>query len=641
MLVEAVAVQTAAQHVRLFLFDANRTELVLAADFPRDYTGAPTLDDSRTGHRRWGRPLRTVAERNMGIIGYSPTETERSGTATTKRGAAGSAAAGDRLATIRHAIGGGSEGGDGQHGDYGDDGDEDGADGVDYDAVYSGDGTPLRNAAKVKCYMCWPVRAHGAPSVVKGVLEVVNKRETLQSASQRRFSAADEGIIHHAALALSAALARYPHLSDSAVLDAAKAGAAAPRLLAALQASNGTPAAHVPDAPYRDKGGPFGAVRSAEAIVNRALTTALALPVFRGAMHSIRTSPGTVESVAAMASVPANAALLGTEEAHRPRSLPHLPATDSATVDYRLEPPSQLTRLDYTLEALSAMWRREHEENRSMHEQSRYWSGRVRALTDLSRCFSEAIGKARGMRSLEEVQTYLRSLDLSARTGNVPAFLGTVLEGVKRDGGGGGTLTVAAVGEGSGSDAPTDGADCDGATSPTTAHLRGSGGPFAETLAVAKARRIAAVDEGPTDVRSFTIDPSAKRQQQADIAAFVEQQTTLGDAIRRKEREAAAGARYTRGTALSAAKSEGPRRPSWLIEQRHEAFEEKRRAERESRVGVPPIPTAVDGAAAASSSSSRRSQSARGVPANKPAPSPLVLPDGRLFLPAPPRSPRR
>ena len=528
ILVEGLATSCRAEMVRLFIVD-DKGNYVNAASYPHNFDDVPSLDDIRKGHRRLGRPIRTCIERNIGIVGHLP------------EGSSPEVAEEPPRDEDEHST-----------------------------------------AREVKCYICWPIRRKGNPTVACGAIEVINKvasanaREldkatysraamgaegadlfNRQLLAENAFSGDDEARVHCAAETVGVLADRYP-------MRAAEIFAAGPFVKAALeqcQVAAGMDHPHLPPEPYQDQ------LASLENMMRRVLHSQPELPVYRGHMHTITGQINRIEEA--------------SQHFHHngPRTTSRLPSVVSASQgspgrsvraeghigSYQWRPPSVLTSVDYNLESLRNMWQQGHEENLSIHEQCRYWSGRARDLSSMTKCFKEAINKLQKLRSIEAVQNYLGGLDLTLRSGDVQGFLQHIAD----------ETDIVATAEG------VEEEDIPSSRSAKEPEAQPAAPTLASTLL--QSRRVHHVDEGPQNARTYTIDVEAKRAQQEDIAKLRAEvnATALWEHLKTLPPN------HQVPTAAAAEKMHPTRRAHWEIDQHRRDHEERKRRQANPKLPIP------------------------------------------------------
>ena len=553
IMVEGLATSCGAEMVRLFLVD-DKGNYVNAASYPPNNDDAPSLDDIRRGHRRLGRPIRTCIERNVGIVGHTP----------------------------EGALPGSDEG------------------------ALPKDDEEQSTAAEVKCYMCWPIRSRGNPTVALGALEVVNKidcanarqldKEAYRSEAKDQgelynrnllahntFDTDDEARVHCTAESIGYIADRYP-LRSPEVLAAATS---ARSILQSSQLSSGMDHPHLPPEPYQDQ------LKSLENVMRRVVQAKPQLPVYRGPMFTVTSQINRIDEASQqhhsggrMRSNSRQPSVTSTTPHQSPPATGTTTTTHSGGIkigdgqfnSYHWKPPSVLTNMDYNLASLRSMWLQSHEENVAMHEQCRYWSSRARDLGSMTKCFKEAIAKLQKLRSIESVQNYLGGLDLTLRSGDVQGFLEQIA-GDETIGGNTIASNNGGTAESAGNLPPHDAEE----TANTSTRLHHSPSSFTEgdqsrssnpvnrgppsptgiARTLLQSRKVSHVDEGPQNTRTYTVDANAKRLQQEDIAnlrAHVNA-TSLWEHLRTLPPN------HQVPTANAGVRSVPTRRPHWEIDQ--------------------------------------------------------------------------
>jgi hypothetical protein len=351
--------------------------------------------------------------------------------------------------------------------------------------------------------LVWPISMPSGNTRVVGMIHAINK-EGVHDDERRKFTAEDEFSMNEAAKFLGIILERYPaHLFQVDVGSLVFRACHPDKVLRP----------HLPDVICDP-------VEGAQRIGNEVLRTQPHVIIYRGPMATIY-----------------------KQGSRDKKADDYVPGAGGAM--------STITTVEYNLDALNDLWKSGYDENVMMHRQCRLWSTKVQDLQSIIKQFVDALVVARGIKDMNELLMYLRSMELLVRSENAPLLVDHInstmenirkgLEGKRRGttaqqqqrGSPARALSNEAIV--SPSDSP--------AASPTASRGESARQTFSdlaavESLAATRAeitevtkrreriatnRNIATMHiDGPTNVRGYTCDTDTKRNQVKAIDDMIE-----------------------------------------------------------------------------------------------------------------------
>lgn len=379
--------------------------------------------------------------------------------------------------------------------------------------------------------LVWPIALPSGHQRVVGMIHAINKEGTHDD-EKKKFTAEDEYSMNEAAKMIGIMLDRYPaHLFQVDVGSLVFKACHPEKVLRP----------HLPDV-IQD------AVEGAQRIGNELLRTQPHIIIYRGPMATIY-----------------------KQGPRDKKSEDYVPGAGGAL--------STITTVEYNLDALNDLWKSGYDENVMMHRQCRLWSTKVQDLQSIIKQFVDALVVARGIKEMNELLMYLRSMELLVRSENAPLLSDHInnamdnirkgLEGKRRGTTSRSPQNVASPDVMSPSESP--------AASPTS---RGAGAAPSwstpqsatesivatrgELQEITKRRERASANmniatmhiDGPTNVRGYTCDTETKRKQVKAIDDMIERHR---EQTQRKHL-VATGPTFSMPTETSAKKS-SPRAP--------------------------------------------------------------------------------
>jgi hypothetical protein len=248
--------------------------------------------------------------------------------------------------------------------------------------------TAAQDAAKgvPRCILAFPITiwSDGQRRVV-GVLECENKEQgddevglpedpnpsAASSAHGKRFTPRDEAVAYTVTQLLGGLMERYPLRHFASDLGAAVSALSHPS----------DSAGHLPIMLEGD-------IQAATDVGNRSLRIVPTVNIFRGPMSTVHRHAVNKED--------ARRELLGS----------HGSGDD-------------LRNVEESLDSLNAMWRKAYEDNVQMHKQCRNMTEKINDMRRVTERFEDALAAARDLPTIQDVHDYLRTVELSLKSGRV------------------------------------------------------------------------------------------------------------------------------------------------------------------------------------------------------------------------------
>lgn len=344
--------------------------------------------------------------------------------------------------------------------------------------------------------LVWPIILPSGHQRVAGMIHAINK-EGAHEDERRRFTSEDEYSMHEAAKLFGNILERYPVKLFQVDIGSTIFKACHPDKVL------------IPHLPMVIS----DSVEGAQRIGNEIIRTNPHIIIYRGPMATIY-----------------------KQGSRDKKSEDYVPAAGGAL--------STITTVEYNLEALNDLWKSGYDENVMMHRQCRLWSTKVHDLHTIIKQFVDALVVARGIKDLNELLMYLRSMELLVRSENAPLLADHInstmdnvrksLEGKRRGTHSRGMSSSVPP------HSPTFKSDPSSPTESPTANAGGAewssphGGELqatrGEIMEVARRRErgsamknIATIHiDGPSNVRGYTCDTETKRNQVKAIDDMIE-----------------------------------------------------------------------------------------------------------------------
>ncbi|CUI15601.1 Hypothetical protein, putative [Bodo saltans] len=374
--------------------------------------------------------------------------------------------------------------------------------GLNIDDLAASFQAPSSKNQLIRNCLVWPIAMPSGNSRVVGMIHAINK-EGVHDDERRRFTAEDEFSMNEAAKFIGIMVERYPaHLFQVDVGSLVFKACHPDKVLQP----------HLPDV-IRDP------VEGAQRIGNEVLRTQPHIIIYRGPMATIY-----------------------KQGSRDKKAEDYVPGAGGAL--------STITTVEYNLDALNDLWKSGYDENVMMHRQCRLWSTKVQDLQSIIKQFVDALVVARGIKDMNELLMYLRSMELLVRSENAPLLVDHInnamenirktLEGKRR-----GTTThqqqrgspAGAISNDAMSPAESPAASPTASrggsaspTFPTLAAMESLTATRAEMAEVTKRRERTATNlniatmhiDGPTNVRGYTCDTDTKRNQVKAIDDMIE-----------------------------------------------------------------------------------------------------------------------